>query len=46
VSTFRRRQALVSLPDEAAHQLAPHVGKIARAEGFPVHGESAEARRS
>jgi histidinol dehydrogenase len=44
VSTFRRRQALVSLPDEAAHQLAPHVGKIARAEGFPVHGESAEAR--
>jgi histidinol dehydrogenase len=44
-STFLRRQALVSLPDGAAGQLAPHVGNIARAEGFPVHGESAEARR-
>jgi histidinol dehydrogenase len=43
-STFRRRQALVTLPDGAARQLAPHVGNIARAEGFPVHGESAEAR--
>jgi histidinol dehydrogenase len=44
-STFRRRQALVSLPDGAVHRLAPHVGAVARAEGFPVHGESAEARR-
>jgi histidinol dehydrogenase len=43
-STFLRRQALVSLPDGAARQLAPHVGNIARAEGFPVHGQSAEAR--
>jgi histidinol dehydrogenase len=43
-TTFRRRQALVSLPDGAVQRLAPHVGKIARAEGFPVHGESAEAR--
>jgi histidinol dehydrogenase len=42
--TFLRRQALVSLPDGAAQRLAPHVGNIARAEGFPVHGESAEAR--
>jgi len=42
--TFRRRQALVSLPDGAVRQLAPHVGNLARAEGFPVHGESAEAR--
>jgi histidinol dehydrogenase len=42
--TFLRRQALVSLPDGAAQRLAPHVGSIARAEGFPVHGESAEAR--
>jgi histidinol dehydrogenase len=42
--TFRRRQALVSLPEGAAQRLAPHVGEIARAEGFPVHGESAEAR--
>ncbi len=43
-STFLRRQALVSLPDGAAKRLAPHVGNVARAEGFPVHGESAEAR--
>jgi histidinol dehydrogenase len=42
--TFLRPQALVSLPDGAAQRLAPHVGNIARAEGFPVHGESAEAR--
>jgi histidinol dehydrogenase len=42
---FRRRQALVSLPAEAAHALAPHVSSVARAEGFPVHAESAEARR-
>jgi histidinol dehydrogenase len=44
-STFLRRQALVSLPDGAARQLALHVGSIARAEGFPMHAESAEARR-
>jgi histidinol dehydrogenase len=43
-STFRRRQALVSLPDAAARALAPHVSSVARAEGFPVHAESAEAR--
>jgi histidinol dehydrogenase len=41
---FRRRQALVSLPEEAARALAPHVASVARAEGFPVHAESAEAR--
>ena len=44
VGTFRRRQALVSLPDRAAQALAPHVGNLARAEGFPVHAASAEAR--
>jgi histidinol dehydrogenase len=44
-STFLRRQALVSLPDGAVQRLAPHVGAVARAEGFPVHGESAEVRR-
>jgi len=44
VSTFRRRQALVSLPESAARALAPHVSSVARAEGFPVHAESAEAR--
>ena len=43
-STFRRRQALVSLPGSAARALAPHVSSVARAEGFPVHAESAEAR--
>ena len=41
---FRRRQALVSLPAEAARALAPHVSSVARAEGFPVHAESAETR--
>ena len=43
-STFQRRQALVSLPESAARALAPHVSSVARAEGFPVHAESAEAR--
>jgi histidinol dehydrogenase len=43
-ATFRRRQALVSLPEAAARALAPHVSSVARAEGFPVHAESAEAR--
>jgi histidinol dehydrogenase len=41
---FRRRQALVWLPADAARALAPHVASVARAEGFPVHAESAEAR--
>lgn len=43
---FRRRQALVSLPPPAARALAPHVSSVARAEGFPVHAESAEARET
>jgi histidinol dehydrogenase len=43
---FRRRQALVSLPAQAARALAPSVSSIARAEGFPVHAESATARAS
>ena len=42
--TFRRRMSVVSLPGSAAAELAPHVGALARAEGFPVHAESAEAR--
>jgi histidinol dehydrogenase len=41
---FRRRQALVSLPEPAARALAPEVSSLARAEGFPLHAESAEAR--
>ncbi|HEX4717709.1 MAG TPA: histidinol dehydrogenase [Thermoleophilaceae bacterium] len=44
--TFRRRMARVSLTDEAAGRLAPHGAAIARAEGFPVHGESMERRRA
>jgi histidinol dehydrogenase len=42
---FRRRIAAVEVPAEAAAKLAPHVDAIARAEGFPVHGESAMIRR-
>jgi histidinol dehydrogenase len=42
---FRRRIAAVQVPAEAAAKLAPHVDTIARAEGFPVHGESAMIRR-
>jgi histidinol dehydrogenase len=41
---FRRRQALVSLPAPARRALAPHVSSLARAEGFPLHARSAEAR--
>jgi histidinol dehydrogenase len=41
---FRRRTSVVSVPGAAARSLAPHVAAIARAEGLPVHGESAEAR--
>lgn len=41
---FMRRTSVVSLSTEAAAALAPHVAAIAGAEGFPVHGESAEAR--
>jgi histidinol dehydrogenase len=42
--TFRRRISTVSIPPDAATKLAPHVDTIARAEGFPVHGESAMIR--
>jgi histidinol dehydrogenase len=44
--TFRRRMARVSLTDEAAARLARHGAAIADAEGFPVHGESMQRRRS
>jgi histidinol dehydrogenase len=43
--TFRRRIADVEIPPQAAAALAPHVDVLARAEGFPVHGESAMMRR-
>jgi histidinol dehydrogenase len=42
---FRRKIATVEVPAEAAAKLAPHVDTLARAEGFPVHGESAMIRR-
>jgi histidinol dehydrogenase len=41
---FRRRMARVSLGPDAAERLAPGGATIARAEGFPVHGESMERR--
>ncbi|HKI65784.1 MAG TPA: histidinol dehydrogenase [Solirubrobacterales bacterium] len=41
---FRRKIATVQVPPEAAAKLAPHVDRIARAEGFPIHGESAMIR--
>jgi histidinol dehydrogenase len=41
---FRRKIATVEVSAEAAAKLAPHVDRIAQAEGFPVHGESAMIR--
>ncbi|HEX5712604.1 MAG TPA: histidinol dehydrogenase [Solirubrobacterales bacterium] len=43
--TFRRRIANVELTPAAAAALAPQADALARAEGFPVHGESAMIRR-
>jgi histidinol dehydrogenase len=43
-SAFRRRVATVEITQAAAAELAPTVATLARAEGFPVHAESAEAR--
>jgi histidinol dehydrogenase len=42
--TFRRRISNVTLDEGAAAALAPAVDTLARAEGFPVHGESAMIR--
>jgi histidinol dehydrogenase len=42
---FRRRISTVEVSSAAATALAPHVDALARAEGFPVHGESAMIRR-
>jgi histidinol dehydrogenase len=41
---FRRKIATVEVSAEAAAKLAPHADAIARAEGFPIHGESAMIR--
>jgi histidinol dehydrogenase len=42
--TFRRMISTVEISADAAAKLAPHVDTLARAEGFPVHGESAMIR--
>jgi histidinol dehydrogenase len=42
--TYRRRIATVRIGAAAAAELAPAAATLARAEGFPVHAESAEAR--
>ncbi len=41
---FRRRISAVEIPAAAAAKLAPHVDALAKAEGLPVHGESAMIR--
>jgi histidinol dehydrogenase len=41
---FRRRLSTVRITQEAARALAPTVATLARAEGFPLHADSAEAR--
>ena len=43
-SVFRRRISNVEVDAAAAAALAPHVDRLAREEGLPVHGESALAR--
>jgi histidinol dehydrogenase len=43
---FRRRISNVEVGEDGARELAPHVDALARAEGFPVHGESAMIRGS
>ncbi|HET8975120.1 MAG TPA: histidinol dehydrogenase [Solirubrobacterales bacterium] len=43
-TVFRRRIGAVTVTQEAAQGLAPAVATLARAEGFPVHAESVEAR--
>ncbi len=44
VRSFMRRASVVTIPGHAARALAPTVAALARAEGLPVHGESAIAR--
>ena len=41
---FRRRITTVEIAQDAARELAPTVATLARAEGFPLHADSAEAR--
>jgi histidinol dehydrogenase len=42
--SFMRRMSVVTLDRSAAKALAPAVDEIAKAEGLPVHGESARER--
>jgi histidinol dehydrogenase len=42
--TFRKRTTIVHLDERSAAALAGPLDEIARAEGFPVHAESARAR--
>lgn len=44
-AVFQRKISSVHIPPEAAAKLAPHVDTIARAEGLPIHGESAMIRK-
>ncbi len=44
-AAFRRRISVVEMTADAAAELAPQVDALARAEGLPVHGESAMIRR-
>lgn len=44
VGAFIRRMSVVDIPAEAAAKLSGATDAIARAEGLPVHGESALAR--
>ena len=41
---FQRRISTVEMTQSAARELAPTVATLARAEGFPLHAESVEAR--
>jgi histidinol dehydrogenase len=41
---FRRRISTVEITQDAARALAPTVATLARAEGFPLHADSALAR--
>jgi histidinol dehydrogenase len=43
-NVFRRKISTVEVSAEAAVKLAPHVDVLAKAEGFPIHGESAMIR--
>jgi histidinol dehydrogenase len=43
-AAFRRRTTIVQMTQEAARELAPAVATLARAEGFPLHADSVEAR--